>query len=176
MAENEKEEKAEKKTEENVEKKKSPVMLIIILIVTALIVGGGGTVAFLMFRGNAEDEMDKDKDKAEEEAETEVKPGTLGPIVMLEPFVVNLSGSGGRNYLKLEIGLELSNEEVREEINNKIPQIKDAVLMLLSSKTYDDVKTADGKLMLKESILIRLNSFLNLGSINNIYFTNFVVQ
>ncbi|MCP4716317.1 MAG: flagellar basal body protein FliL [Deltaproteobacteria bacterium] len=165
MAENEKEEQ-----EAGGAKKKSPMMLIIIIVMAALVIGGGGAVAFLMLK----DKGDAGKD-AQPPAE-EVAPTTLGKIVKLESFVVNLSGSGGRNYLKIDISLELSSEAVEEEINNRMPQVKDAVLMLLSTRTYDDIKSSQGKLVLKEELLMRLNTYLQAGVIKNIYFTSFVVQ
>ena len=173
MAEKEKEKKTNKEEKAENEKKKSPLMLIIIIIVAGLIVGGGGTVAFFMFK-NKGDNVNPDKEVTEEKKV--IKPDILGPMYMLEPFIVNLSGAEGRNYLKVEMGFELNNQAVIEEINNKIPQIKDAVVLLLSSKSYEDVKTLDGKVALKEALLIRLNNFLKSGSINSIYFTNFVVQ
>jgi flagellar FliL protein len=94
---------------------------------------------------------------------------------MLEPFIVNLAGTG-KNYLKIEIGLELSDEKLKIEVENKLPQIKDAILLLLTSKTFEVVQSSEGKLALKNEIQTRLNTFMSSGAIKNIYFTNFVVQ
>ena len=66
--------------------------------------------------------------------------------------------------------------DLQTEIENKMPQIKDAILLLLSTKTFEDIKVSQGKLMLKEELVARLNSFLSTGMIVNIYFTSFVVQ
>jgi flagellar FliL protein len=94
----------------------------------------------------------------------------------LDPFIVNLSGDGGRNYLKLEITLEFDKEVVQVEVENKMPMIKDSILLLLATKSFESIQTAEGKLMLKNEIITRLNRFLSTGVIQNLYFTNFVVQ
>ena len=74
------------------------------------------------------------------------------------------------------MGFELSDEAVRSEVENKMPQVKDAVIMIISSMTYDDIKSIDGKQMLKQSILRKINGLLKTGNVTNIYFTKFVVQ
>lgn len=177
MAENEekqKEEKDDKKTaDEKVEKKKSPLKLIIIVVAAGLIVGGAGTVAYLALKAKGPPASENPE---EIQPEKVVKPESLGPIVMLDTFIVNLAGAGGRNYLKFEIGVELSAAEMEEELNNKMPQLRDAFLMLISSKTYEEVATTEGKLVLKDELLIRLNSFMTSGFVKNIYFTSFIIQ
>jgi len=166
----------EKETQEKsapAEKKKSPMLLIIIVVVAALIIGGGGTVAFFMLKGKSKQTGAKAAEKTAEKAPPQ--KNIMGPVHMLEPFIVNLSGSG-KNYLKVEIGLELSAEHDKVEVENKLPQIKDAILLLLTSKSFEAVQSSEGKVTLKQEILTRLNTFLSGGAIKNVYFTNFVVQ
>jgi len=153
-------------------KKKSPVVLIAIIVAAVLIIGGGGAVVFKMLKGDSAEEADGQDAKSKKN----LKPSTLGTVAKLEPFIVNLAGSGGRNYLKVDVSLELGNPEMVEEIDNKKPKIRDAILLVLSTKTFNDVKTSQGKLVLKEELLMRLNSYLTMGAIENIYFTSFVVQ
>ncbi len=158
------------------EKKKSPVMLIVIIILAAFVIGGGGAVAFLLFTGSDETQAPQDQKADQPKATSAVKKEKLGPIVMLEPFIVNLAGSGGRNYLKVSINLELANEQLQNEITNKMPKIRDAILLILSTKTFEEIKSSEGKLVLKNELLKRLNSYLMTGMIDNIYFTSFVIQ
>jgi flagellar FliL protein len=103
-----------------------------------------------------------------------VKSDTLGTIVNPDPFVVNLED--GNNYLKIDMALELSDDDVKQEIEKRKPQIRDAVLLILSTKGLKDIKTSHGKIVLKDELLMRLNSFLSTGLIRNIYFTSFVIQ
>ncbi len=178
MADEEKEVKED--SAEEMPAKKSNKLLIIILLITGLIIGGGGGAAFLVLKNMKSDEKNEvagQKNSKDGEEETEkVDPDKLGPIKALDSFIVNLSGAGGRNYLKMEIALEFDNAEVMVEIENKMPQVKDTILLLLSTKSFEDIQSSNGKLMLKNEIITRLNKLLTTGIIQNMYFTNFVVQ
>ncbi len=170
MAEKEKKTKEDETLAEGTKKKSS--MMLIIIIIAVLVVGGGGTAAFFMLKAKPEKKIDLEAVKKQEN----IKLATLGPVIMLDTFIVNLSGAAGRNYLKVEMGFELSDEKVRDEVENKMLQIKDSVLMIISSVTYDDIKTVDGKLMLKETILRKINGIINTGTVASVYFAKFVVQ
>lgn len=176
------EEKAAEKTEKEEvksEKKKSPLMLIIIIIIAGLTIGGGGAISFLMFKGKGA------KDKQEESKKETEKHGKGGATTKSavaiykdnkEPltFVVNLSG--GKNYLKADIAIELSDKLLEKEIEEKLPKIKDTILMILSEQTAESVADNKGKLRMKDEIMKRINSYLTTGKIENIYFIGFVVQ
>jgi len=46
----------------------------------------------------------------------------------------------------------------------------------MGSKTFDEIRDLQGKLQLRSEIIARVNEFLHDGKVNNIYFTDFVVQ
>ncbi len=71
---------------------------------------------------------------------------------------------------------EVSNSAVDKEITDKTPQSRDEILMLLSTKSYDDVATVSGKRILKREIIGSVNKFLKSGQVTQIYFSEFVVQ
>lgn len=175
MAENEK---AEAPSEESAPpaKKKSPLMLIIIIVVVGLLVGGGGAVTMMLLRGGDDDNAAEQSEQAADTDGEPASPNTLGPVVPLDTFVVNLAGAGGRNYLKVDISIELSDEKLSEEITNKLPKIRDTIILVLSTKTFEEIKTSQGKVVLKDELLARLNSYLTNGTVQNLYFTSFVIQ
>jgi flagellar FliL protein len=74
------------------------------------------------------------------------------------------------------MALELSDPESVDTIESRLPQIRDAVLMILPTKTYDDVSTTDGKIALRNQVMEKINTLMTKGRVNNIYFTEFVVQ
>jgi len=160
--------------------KKSSKLLISILFFWGLVIGGGGAATFLVLENmKSDDKITIVQEKnAEEEGDNGEKKGKdkLGPIMPLKPFIVNLSDAGGRNYLKIEITLEFDKEIVQTEVENKMPLIKDSLLLLLATKSFESIQTAEGKLVLKNEIITRLNRFISTGVIQNIYFTDFVVQ
>ena len=100
----------------------------------------------------------------------------LGPIFPLKTFIVNLADKGGTRYLRVTMDLELGNPELKNELNKRLPQVRDSLLMILPSKRFEDISTVQGKTALRDEVLETLNGFLNQGKITNIYFKEFVVQ
>ena len=99
-------------------------------------------------------------------------------IVPLESFIVNLLGKSrlSNRYLKVVMQLEISSEKDKDLIDKHKPQLRDAILLFLSNQTFDDVKTVEGKLELKQSLLSRINNVLGRAIVKQVYFTEFVVQ
>ena len=91
-------------------------------------------------------------------------------------FVVNLADTPEIRYLKLTIKLELTKEEYTEEVTKRMPQIRDSLLILFSSKEYASIRTVEGKMELRDEILQRLNTILKKGAVKAAYFTDFVAQ
>ena len=94
----------------------------------------------------------------------------------LDPFVVNVTGDGYNRFLKLRIELETTDTDVKEEIDARLPQVRDALIVLLSSKQLSDITDFEGKVLLKEDMLERVNDLLDSGQVRSILFTEFVVQ
>jgi flagellar FliL protein len=94
----------------------------------------------------------------------------------MKTYIVNLIDPRGKRYLKTKIELELNNETLKEEIDKRLPQLRDSVLTTLSSKSYEDISTLEGKYQLRAEIVALLNQYLKSGQITNLYFTEFIVQ
>jgi flagellar FliL protein len=94
----------------------------------------------------------------------------------MDPFVVNLAGSNGKRFLKVTATLELSSPEVNPEFEENLQKITDSILVLLSSKSFEDVYSVQGKFKLKDEITTRVNRFLVVGHVKDAYFTEFIVQ
>lgn len=87
---------------------------------------------------------------------------------------MNLSGSRGRKLAKINMELEVSNVEVQEEIQQLKPKIRDIIIIILSSKTFAQVSTPEGKEQLRDEIRDQVNLFLTKGQITKVYFTEFI--
>ena len=96
-------------------------------------------------------------------------------LYAMEPFNTNLDGVP-RRLVRMEVNLEMLDEEGFEEVINKSPQARDSIMRILNGKTFNDVETVQGKLSLKNQIMGDLNAFLDKGIVKNVYFTEFVVQ
>jgi len=174
------EETAQEATNEESPKKSKKPLLLILLVVIVVVLGGGGFYAWRFVLGAPTNVNElrksisgKNTKKPQEPKEKKV---TMGPIQALEPFIVNLSGDQGERYLKVAMNIELSNEDVVEEVTKRIPQLRDSIIILLSSKKFNEISQFEGKKELKRALLTRINSFLVKGKAKSVYFTEFVVQ
>lgn len=151
-----------------------PIVLIVLVVVNMLVVLG---VGFMLYKNSQKPtstieqvvEGVKHDDKTEAEKVEEV-----GKVIPLETFIVNLAGSKGRKVLKVNMELEIKGEDIIQEIDNRKAQIRDFIIIILSSKTYDEVSTKEGKDNLRNEIKDQVNSFLSKGKIMNVYFTELI--
>ena len=154
--------------------KKKPMGMIIGIIVGLLALGGGGYYAYMTyFQEKPVEEVPVEGEKGTVKEEEDVNLGVMFPLA---PFIVNLAGSGGKRFLKVTISLELSTPEVHAELKENIQKITDSILVLLSSKSFEDVYSVRGKFKLKDEVTTRVNRFLVVGHVKDAYFTEFIIQ
>lgn len=116
-----------------------------------------------------------------------------GIMVNMSTKIINLLDPGGHKYIRVTIVVEVAPDnpdyeslpeeekthyltEFEAEINARMPVMDDTVITLLSTKTYEELYTADGKETLRQEILETLSTKLPDLHILSIYFTEFVVQ
>lgn len=98
-------------------------------------------------------------------------------IIPIDPVIVNLSGSGGRRYLKAKINLEAKDGDIKKKIEAKSVQIKDRLISILSSKTLEDIEGTEGQENLRGEIQDAVDVVLKIeDGVLQVYFTEFVVQ
>lgn len=154
-----------------------PTPFIILAIVNMVVVLG---VGFMLWQGNqkkaAEATIDDVIKGAHEDqmAEKEKEDPFIGHLVPMETFLVNLAGSRGRKLAKINMEFEVEGENVQEEIEKRKPQIRDIIIILLSSKTYAQVESKEGKDFLRAEIRDTVSAFLTKGRIKSVYFTEFI--
>jgi flagellar FliL protein len=112
----------------------------------------------------------------EEIIEEEEEPQEIGPLYSLGTLIVNLADEGGKRYLRVSIELELESAEMTEEVERRLPQVRDSILMILPTKTFADINTTPGKIAVRDELLVAMNGIVTSGEIRNLYFTEFVVQ
>ena len=143
--------------------------LMIIILGAILVLGGtAGFVGYKML-------SHKTVAAGEEGGEHGGKEGTAKTLLVpVEPFVVNLTEQG--RYLKVTLQLELSDATQQATVTEKMPNIRDSVITLLSSKSAEAVSGPEGKLQLKDELLLRTNQAVGKDIFKNLFFTEFVMQ
>ncbi len=149
-------------------KDKKGIIMVLLALILGAGLGVGGYFAWQVFN----------TDSAVPGKEALEPFGEAGPANMVElnSFIVNILGEKGPRYLKASITLDVDNEDAVQEISERMPQIKDAILLLVGNKTYSDLADLQGKLQLRVELISRLNEILKAGQVRKIYFTDFVVQ
>ena len=104
------------------------------------------------------------------------KQAGIGPTVDIREFIVNIISEDNTHYLRTAMTIEMSNENAREEMTQRMPQVRDAILMLISNKTFEEVYDLHGKKQLKAELLYEVNKILTRGEAVSVYLTDFVVQ
>lgn len=168
---------AEEDTEEG-GKKKSPLLLIIIVVVVLL--GGGGGAYFMMGSKGDEKAVAESGDAAtgDEGAESATKSAYY---FSLDPaFIVNFTGKSRARFLQVNIEGMTRDAKVKEDITTHIPRIRNNIILLLSSKTHDELNTPEGKDTLRKEVLKEIQDILvaetGKEGVEDVYFTSFVMQ
>jgi flagellar FliL protein len=140
----------------------------------------------------AEHATEAEAEAAATEATHEYIPGE-GIMLDMSTKIINLVDPTGRKYIRVTIVAEFAPDnpeyeslpleekeayltEFEEKLNSRLPIMDDTVITLLSTKTYDDLYTAEGKETLRMEILTTLQEKLVDLHLVSIYFTEFVVQ
>ncbi|OPL12370.1 MAG: hypothetical protein AVO38_15070 [delta proteobacterium ML8_D] len=111
----------------------------------------------------------KDKEEVEKE-------DSFGPVFNVGEVIVNLSDVGQARYVKVEVVLELSDEETLKEVEKRTPQIRDIIIEIFSGQTAGNILDQQGKDSIKAEIIKSINLVLGIGEVKEAYFTTIVVQ
>jgi flagellar FliL protein len=124
--------------------------LLIAVVAGVLVLAIGGLAAWLLLSG-------RDESTAGAKSVAEVAP----LFFALEPFVVNLAGDVER-YLQVGIELKVADSTVNDRIKEHLPEIRNGVLLLLSSKHPEELATLEGKNQLRREIRAAVNAPLGI--------------
>lgn len=137
--------------------------------------------------GSTEKKAEKDEKKAEAPAgegkgkEKDSKLASLegvdfGCTQTLTPFHLNLGNPLENRYVRLEIALEFAcAEEIKAEIEKRLPQLRDAVITVTSRKTREFLLGPDGKEQLRKEIHNRINHYMT-RKIDDVYITDILIE
>ena len=96
------------------------------------------------------------------------------------PFVVNLNNKSGITFLQVNAQFKVNKPDNKAHLTTHMPAIQHTMVMLLSEKSSEDVRTVSGKEKLRKEALEALQKMFSekVGDpvIDEVYFTGFIVQ
>jgi flagellar protein FliL len=122
---------------------------LIVVVLMLLALGGGGFGAW-KYLGAKAGEHPAEKPLAE-----------LPPVfVPIEQFTVNLNPDGGEQFLQTAFTLKVTDLDVVEAVKLRLPDLRNQILLLLSSKKAAELTTVEGKQKLAGEILVAANEVI----------------
>lgn len=145
-------------------KKSKTTLLLIVVAVLALVGTGVSLYTLLSSNGNA--------------ASGPPAATVQGPYQIFGPqdFTVNLADEGQRRYLKATIALGYVDKGLAKELEQRKEQIRSLVIEVLRSRSAADLADSDGTQTLRIQLIEEINAALSKGKIEEIYFTDLLVQ
>lgn len=159
-------------------KKGKAKLLIIAGVVTVLLVGGGGA-AFTMMKAPADEEASDEEsgDASDKPAKKKKRANGAAPVfVTLETFTVNMADTDNERFAQVGVVLEVTEKKVDEMLKANMPAVRNAILLLLSSKTSKQVLSLEGKDQLATQIAAAVTQRIGKGTVDSVHFSQFIVQ
>lgn len=147
---------------------KSKVLLFILIGLLAAGAAAGGTWYFV-----------KNQYEGGEYAPVNKKKPTT--FVKLEAFTVNLQPEQDNSrYLQVEFSIKAYDTEVIDVIDRQKPEIRNKILLLLSSKKPSEINTLTGKEQLSQEIIQAIQAVIDAEHLQedilDVLFTSFIIQ
>ncbi len=144
---------------------KSKKKVLLIALVAVLLLGGGGAGWWMLQPKPAE-------------AQAAKPPPPAPPVfVELETFTVNIAAD---HVLQTGITLQVKGAEDAEQLKLYMPQVKSRLLLLLSARDIEILRSPEGKVTMASDIATALRapyvSGLAAPVISGVFLTSFVIQ
>ena len=157
--------------------KKKPILLIAIIAIV-LLAGGGGAAFFFM--GKKDEQSAEQGEKGAKGKKEE--PKLPAQYVKLDPpFVVNFEAKGLMRFLQVTVEVMTRDPATKDIMEKNNPMIRNDLIMLFGSQTYDTISTREGKEKLRTDALATVGKVIKSEGgddkkVEQLYFTSFVMQ
>ena len=91
-------------------------------------------------------------------------------------IMVNVASAGDSRYLRVNLVLASNNPEIKEIAKSNDIALRDAIITVLSAQNLADLEKNDGRDAARRALLARINGILGSEVVQQIYFTDFVIQ
>jgi len=156
-------------------------IIVVILLVPALCYG---VMEFLIIPklkspsgGGADHSKTESGAKAKKDSHGGVNPPGEHTVEFgKEAIVVNLAGSGNSRYLRTNFIIASSDKDIAKTIEESKGSLKDAAITVLTTQSLDALDGANGREVVRKGLISRFNNVLGGEVIDQIYFTEFLIQ
>jgi flagellar FliL protein len=97
-------------------------------------------------------------------------------IYVVKDIIVNPAGTNGTRFLLTTVGFEVSSSEARKELEAKDVQLRDMLNTILTSKDLVTLSMVEQREPLRKEIASKVAAMLQRGTLNNVYFSKFIIQ
>lgn len=156
-------------------------LLLLGLALVLIGVSVGGTLVALKFLSPpplAEGETEAASEGGEDTKTEPKKQAVYYPLK--PPIMVSYDARGRQRLMQAEITLLTRDADVIAAVEAHMPMIRNALVLLMSGQTYEEVQTAEGKELLRVQCLQTLQEILQkeIGKpgIEQVLFTNLILQ
>lgn len=153
---------------------------LVVLALLLVVLSVGVTLGLLHFL--VPDDDSTEAEAAETEQAEPMEPARQPAIYfpLKEKFVINYDVRGRQRFLQAEVNLMLRDEAVVKVLEQHLPRIRNDLIMLFSGQTFEDLQTPEGRELLRQDALRRVQTILEqeMGQpgVEQVLFTSFVMQ
>lgn len=112
-------------------------------------------------------------------AHSSAKTGVKAPGEFTAEFgstVVNLAGTGSSRYLRTNFVVASADPKIGDIVKENESALRDAAISVLSSQSLNALDNANGREVVRQGLISRFNRLLGAEVVDQIYFSEFVVQ
>lgn len=104
-------------------------------------------------------------------------PTDLGKFIYsIDDIIVNPADTDGKRLLLTSVGFDLPKVEMETELKTREAMVKDAIITTLSSKDISELVNTAYRDSLKIEITGKLKKLIPDVTVNNIYFSKYIIQ
>lgn len=160
-------------------KGKSKLILIIVGAVLGLVAVAGTVVGTMYMMGGLNGGDKGGGHTAEKKSAEPPKPAIY--VTFPQPFVVNFDGQGMAKFLQVGVELMGRDPEKMKHVEENLPALRNALVLLFSSQTYSSVNTTEGKEAMRKQALQQVNAIMKRETgedklVEDVFFTSIVMQ
>ncbi len=161
-----------------------PFVKLIILLVGVLVLVAGAyfltqRVILPQVRGiSVVEKMTEVKQRLQKPKEKTEKEKKKGPVIKhpITGIAANIGGSTGRMFVAMDIIVETTSEDSRDEMVDKEYQIRDALIFYFRGRPLKEIATREFQITARDTVRGIINSIIESEPVDTVFFTTFLIQ